>query len=222
MSGAEAALLGVGILCNAMQIITFAKDSIHAKQILESPYSLGKGFGWIKVNLTKKQVDADKQNFAKMFNASNWRLYNTRELTQVAFDLQTALQVTIRNPTDEAGLDEKSICNVQKDAPQLNYKYVVNQLAPEAFKVDKVTLRTSQQYINYSHIIARTLTKAIRIFFVWKAVSTLSPVTEALSMNAYIKFRKELDGEDDTTLPPCWRSFLWLIDGAVDWNAFWD
>jgi hypothetical protein len=29
MSGAEAALLGVGILCNAMQIITFAKDSIH-------------------------------------------------------------------------------------------------------------------------------------------------------------------------------------------------
>ncbi|KAM0251864.1 hypothetical protein ACHAP5_001528 [Fusarium lateritium] len=29
MSGAEAALLGVGILCNAMQIITFSKDSIH-------------------------------------------------------------------------------------------------------------------------------------------------------------------------------------------------
>ncbi|CCT68031.1 related to small s protein [Fusarium fujikuroi IMI 58289] len=29
MSGAEAALLGVGILCNAMQIITFAKDVIH-------------------------------------------------------------------------------------------------------------------------------------------------------------------------------------------------
>ncbi|KAG9503408.1 hypothetical protein J7337_006253 [Fusarium musae] len=29
MSGAEAALLGVGILCNAMQILTFAKDSIH-------------------------------------------------------------------------------------------------------------------------------------------------------------------------------------------------
>jgi hypothetical protein len=29
MSGAEAALLGVGILCNAMQVITFAKDSIH-------------------------------------------------------------------------------------------------------------------------------------------------------------------------------------------------
>ncbi|CAJ0544350.1 Ff.00g035720.m01.CDS01 [Fusarium sp. VM40] len=29
MSGAEAALLGVGILCNAMQIITFAKDSLH-------------------------------------------------------------------------------------------------------------------------------------------------------------------------------------------------
>ncbi|KAH7480601.1 hypothetical protein H9L39_08214 [Fusarium oxysporum f. sp. albedinis] len=70
MSGAEAALLGVGILCNAMQIITFAKDSIHAKQIFESPYSLGKGFGWIKVDLTKKQVDADKQNFAKMVNVS--------------------------------------------------------------------------------------------------------------------------------------------------------
>ncbi|KAL9567378.1 hypothetical protein ACKAV7_008453 [Fusarium commune] len=29
MSGAEAALLGVSILCNAMQILTFAKDSIH-------------------------------------------------------------------------------------------------------------------------------------------------------------------------------------------------
>ncbi|WZH48512.1 hypothetical protein QYS62_009690 [Fusarium acuminatum] len=29
MSGAEAALLGVGILCNAMQIITFAKDFLH-------------------------------------------------------------------------------------------------------------------------------------------------------------------------------------------------
>ena len=29
MSGAEAALIGVGILCNAMQILTFAKDSIH-------------------------------------------------------------------------------------------------------------------------------------------------------------------------------------------------
>ncbi|KAI1017303.1 hypothetical protein LB503_013387 [Fusarium chuoi] len=29
MSGAEAALLGVGILCNTMQILTFAKDSIH-------------------------------------------------------------------------------------------------------------------------------------------------------------------------------------------------
>ncbi|KAM5382977.1 hypothetical protein ACJA88_003510 [Fusarium oxysporum] len=29
MPGAEAALLGVGILCNAMQILTFAKDSIH-------------------------------------------------------------------------------------------------------------------------------------------------------------------------------------------------
>ncbi|ENH65016.1 hypothetical protein Focb16_v005417 [Fusarium oxysporum f. sp. cubense] len=29
MSGAEAALLGVDILCNAMQILTFAKDSIH-------------------------------------------------------------------------------------------------------------------------------------------------------------------------------------------------
>ncbi|KAJ4042691.1 hypothetical protein NW763_011509, partial [Fusarium oxysporum] len=124
----------------------------------------------------------------------------------------TTLQVTIRNPTDEAGLDEQSICNVQKDAPQLKYKYVVDQLASEDFKADTVTVRTSQQYINYfhiiAHIIARTTSQVIRTFFVWKTVSTLSPVTEALSTNAYIEFRKELDGEDDTSLPPCWRSSL--------------
>ncbi|SCO78306.1 uncharacterized protein FRV6_02519 [Fusarium oxysporum] len=212
MSGTGAPLLRVGIICNAMPIITFAKDSIHiyrsisfivlyldneykARQILESPYPLGKGCGWINVNLTMKQVDTDKQNFAKIVTA-----------------YKTTLQVTIRNPTDEAGLDEQSICNVQKDAPQLKYKYVVDQLASEDFKADTVTVRTSQQYINYfhiiAHIIARTTSQVIRTFFVWKAVSTLSPVTEALSTNAYIKFRKELDGEDDTSLPPCWRSSL--------------
>ncbi|EXA44073.1 hypothetical protein FOVG_05578 [Fusarium oxysporum f. sp. pisi HDV247] len=212
MSGTGASLLRVGIICNAMPIITFAKDSIHiyrnisfivlyldneykARQILESPYPLGKGCGWINLNLTMKQVDTDKQNFAKIVNA-----------------YKTTLQVTIRNPTDEAGLDEQSICNVQKDAPQLKYKYVVDQLASEDFKADTVTVRTSQQYINYfhiiAHIIARTTSQVIRTFFVWKTVSTLSPVTEALSTNAYIKFRKELDGEDDTSLPPCWRSSL--------------
>jgi hypothetical protein len=41
MSGAEATLLGVGILCNAMQIITFAKDSLHVYRNIRdgrSPY----------------------------------------------------------------------------------------------------------------------------------------------------------------------------------------
>ncbi|KAJ9421423.1 hypothetical protein QL093DRAFT_2081374 [Fusarium oxysporum] len=86
MSGTGAPILRGGILCNAMPIITFAKDSIHiyrntgfivlysdneykARKILESPYPLGKGCGWINVNLTMKQVDTDKQNFAKIVNA---------------------------------------------------------------------------------------------------------------------------------------------------------
>ncbi|KAJ4042660.1 hypothetical protein NW763_011478 [Fusarium oxysporum] len=60
MSGAEAALLGVGILCNAMQILTFAKDSIHVYRNIRDGRAPDPELDWPLSQAQQQIVDVGK------------------------------------------------------------------------------------------------------------------------------------------------------------------
>jgi endothelin-converting enzyme len=306
----------------------------HARQILEGPYPSGSEAGWIAVDLTEDQIDADQENFAKIKSAyqacmnytalekegleplttfvktvvdtfpaaagpdkaanqshdystamgntialfESLGIESTQRITQVqkpynpdeiqlsivppsipdipaddeaileylelAATLVSAVHpanITIKQASslmesmllwqetvDQARLvatEEEavasdtsiSLAEIQKDAPQLNYEYVVSHLAPKGYKAEKVIISPIGFFKNVSRIISETPSEVIQTFFVWRAISALSPYIESEPTNAYNNFNAKLYGEDPESPLPRWQSCLGFIDNGVSW-----
>ncbi|RSM04172.1 hypothetical protein CEP52_006976 [Fusarium oligoseptatum] len=108
--------------------------------------------------------------------------------------------------------------DIQKLAPQLNYEYVVKQLAPKGYKADKVAFSTQGYYKNLSDIISETPAEVIQTFFVWKAITALSPYVETELTNAWNAFfQEQILGKDPESPPPRWQRCVDFLDSGVEW-----
>jgi endothelin-converting enzyme len=319
---------------NSIEVLTALalENKDRARQILEGPYPSGPEPGWITVNLSGKQVEADKENFAKLVktyqSCMNYTALEAQgleplvELVKTVVDLfpasaerkntshgshdysaamgktitlfeslgiaTTQRFVQMQNPVspeeiqlaiippsmsdiptnneaiakyielaatlisrvhpanitvkqaarlmesmlewratihealvvasrEETTVSDVLLAKIQKDAPQLNYDYVVGQLAPDGFKAETVRISPPQFYHNYSQIISHTPADVIQTFFVWKAISSLSPYIESQPTNAYNNFLTKLNGMDIESPTPRWQSCLELINDGVSW-----
>ena len=110
-----------------------------------------------------------------------------------------------------------SLAEIQKSAPQLNYEYVVSQLAPEGYAAERVALPYASYYKNLSDTISATPAEVLQTFFVWKTLSALSPYIESEATNAYIDFRNEQAGRDLESPSPRWETCVAFLDEGVEW-----
>ncbi|KAI5461589.1 hypothetical protein BGZ63DRAFT_404435 [Mariannaea sp. PMI_226] len=146
----------------------------------------------------------EKEAYSRMESVLEWQL----KVAQV-------LQTTSEAESDSGGY--LSLDMIQKAAPQLNYEYVVRQLAPKDYKADKVETTSLQFFANYSQIITETPPEVIQTFFIWKAISALSPYVESQLPEAYNTFQTKLNGEDPKSLQPRWQKCLEMVNEGVSW-----
>ncbi|KAF7542383.1 hypothetical protein G7Z17_g11618 [Cylindrodendrum hubeiense] len=120
----------------------------------------------------------------------------------------------------EAASPKASLAEIQKLAPQLNYKYVVGQLANEGYVAKKVTFAGSSYYKSLSQIISKTPSEVIQTFFIWQAITSLSPYIESEEMEAYTNFIQRQIGQDTESPMPRWKrcvTYLSDDDFGLTW-----
>ncbi|KAL9561383.1 hypothetical protein ACKAV7_014738 [Fusarium commune] len=127
-----------------------------------------------------------------------------------------ALRVATAKPAT-ASATAISLAEIQREAPQFNYEYVVNQLVPEGYKAKQVIISPVKFFKNFSQIVSETPSEVIQTFFVWKAISSLSPYIESELTNAYNNFRARLGGKDPESPEPRWQSCLSFVNDGVSW-----
>ncbi|KAH8669436.1 hypothetical protein BGZ61DRAFT_364096 [Ilyonectria robusta] len=118
----------------------------------------------------------------------------------------------------ESGQVTVSLAEIQAAAPQLNYQFVINQLAPEGYSADRVVVTAPTYFQNLSQIISQTPPQVLETFFIWKAIYSLSPYIESEPTNAYNNFQAKLSG-DPEDLTPRWKKCIVLLDEGVSWIA---
>ncbi|UPL03846.1 hypothetical protein LCI18_014780 [Fusarium solani-melongenae] len=107
--------------------------------------------------------------------------------------------------------------DIQKLAPQLNYEYVVKELAPKGYRADKVAFSTQGYYKELSDVISETPAEVIQTFFVWKAITALSPYVETELTNAWNAFFQKQLGKDPESPAPRWQRCVDFLDSGVEW-----
>ncbi|KAF7550319.1 hypothetical protein G7Z17_g5809 [Cylindrodendrum hubeiense] len=140
---------------------------------------------------------------------------------QAAKLMQSALlwEASVAEVLEAAGSSGQvtvSLTEIHLAAPQLNYTYVVEQLAPEGYLADRVVVTAPTYFTNLSQIITSTPSEVLQTFFVWKAISALSPYIESAPTNAYNSFRARLSG-DPEDFTPRWKNCVTLIDQGLSW-----
>ncbi|KAK2924312.1 Metallopeptidase, catalytic domain superfamily, partial [Fusarium oxysporum f. sp. vasinfectum] len=134
------------------------------------------------------------------------------------------------NATEEAGQDQDteetaetdmyvSISDIQEVAPQLNFKYVVDQLAPEGFNDSKIVFTSAELYRNISQKFSQTPPEVIQTFFLWKAIAAVSTYVDSPQTEAYNTWKFKQQGSDPGSPQPRWQRCAILLDNGVDWIA---
>ncbi|KAH8664884.1 hypothetical protein BGZ61DRAFT_538959 [Ilyonectria robusta] len=120
----------------------------------------------------------------------------------------------------EAPPATKSLAEIQKLAPQLNYAYVVEQLAPKGYLAEEVTFQFSNYYKTLSELISQTPSEVLQAFFVWRSISSLSPYIESKPTNAYNDFILRQGGGDLKNRAPRWKTCVQSVaakDAGMTW-----
>ncbi|KAH7471467.1 hypothetical protein FOMA001_g13368 [Fusarium oxysporum f. sp. matthiolae] len=104
----------------------------------------------------------------------------------------------------------------QKLAPQLNYEYVVKQLAPEGW-TDALLVQNPSYFKNVSEIVSDTPAETLQAYFVWKIIISLSPYVESDLTNAYNDLYLKVSNKDAENPTPRWKRCVNFIDYGVDW-----
>ncbi|EXM16266.1 hypothetical protein FOTG_15371 [Fusarium oxysporum f. sp. vasinfectum 25433] len=161
----------------------------------------------------------------------------TRGEAQTLMESVVALQLSLQpvaapetNATEEAGQDQDteetaetdmyvSISDIQEVAPQLNFKYVVDQLAPEGFNDSKIVFTSAELYRNISQKFSQTPPEVIQTFFLWKAIAAVSTYVDSPQTEAYNTWKFKQQGSDPGSPQPRWQRCAILLDNGVDWIA---
>ncbi|KAF4502158.1 endothelin-converting enzyme 1 [Fusarium agapanthi] len=159
----------------------------------------------------------------------------TRGEAQTLMESVVALQLSLQpvaapatNATEEAGQEQDteetpdvipyvSINDIQKLAPQLNFKYVVDQLAPEGFNDSKIIFESATLYYNISQKFSQTPPQVIQAYFLWKAIAAVSIYVDSPQTEAYNTWKTKQQGRDPGSPSPRWQRCAILLDNGVDW-----
>ncbi|KAM0081577.1 hypothetical protein ACKRZS_006279 [Fusarium odoratissimum] len=113
--------------------------------------------------------------------------------------------------------DIVSIAAAQKQFPELNYEYVIEQLAPKNWKSD-IQFIAPAYFNNASQIISETPTTILQAYFIWKAITSISVYIEADLTNAYNNLATKIRGRDSESPAPRWKRCINLMNYGVAWT----
>ncbi|KAF5695215.1 endothelin-converting enzyme 1 [Fusarium denticulatum] len=156
----------------------------------------------------------------------------TRGQAQTLMTSVAALQLSIQSAAapKKAGRKRKtkkapaaasyvSINDIQKLAPQLNFKYVVDQLAPEGYDDSKIMFGSAELYYKISQMFSLTPPEVIRTYFLWKAIAAVSSYVDSPQTAAYNTWRRKQQGRDARSPSPRWQVCAAFLDRGVSWIA---
>ncbi|PNP84965.1 hypothetical protein FNYG_01662 [Fusarium nygamai] len=110
-----------------------------------------------------------------------------------------------------------SIAEAQKQFPELNYEYVIEQLAPKNWK-GEVQFIAPAYFTNASQIISETPTTTLQAYFVWKAITSISIYVEDDLTNAYNDLVNKIKDRDPESPVPRWKRCINLMNYGVTWT----
>ncbi|KAF4457921.1 hypothetical protein F53441_274 [Fusarium austroafricanum] len=110
-----------------------------------------------------------------------------------------------------------SITEIQKLAPQLNFKYVVGQLAPKEFDDSKISFPEGEFYKNVSQKVSETPPDVIQSYFLWRAIAALSTYIESPEIGPYKVWQMKSQGKDSGSPIPRWRRCTSIMDEGAVW-----
>ncbi|KLP17112.1 endothelin-converting enzyme 1 [Fusarium fujikuroi] len=113
--------------------------------------------------------------------------------------------------------DLVSIAEAQKQFPELNYEYVIEELAPKNWKGD-IQFIAPAYFNNASQIISETPSTILQAYFVWKAISSISIYIEADLTNAYNDLVTKIRKRDPESPLPRWKRCINLMNYGVAWT----
>ncbi|CAJ0554865.1 Ff.00g133780.m01.CDS01 [Fusarium sp. VM40] len=110
-----------------------------------------------------------------------------------------------------------SIAETDEQIPELNYKYVIEKLAPKNWTGD-ITIIGPVYFNNASQIVSETPTTTLQAYFMWKAIVSISVYIEADLTNAYNSLATRIKGRDPESPEPRWKRCINLINYGVAWT----
>ncbi|KAJ4113874.1 hypothetical protein NW768_011404 [Fusarium equiseti] len=154
-------------------------------------------------------------------------LTKTKSLTLMASVIDFQTEITFNTTDDTPPEDESnelgevylSLAELQKLAPQLNYEYVINQLAPAGTDTSLIATQTLKYWQRLSTTISKTPSEVLQAFFVWRAISALSSYVDSPQTDAWRKFQTKQAGVDPGSVSPRWQKCVKLLDTGVSWSA---
>ncbi|KAK2678693.1 Peptidase M13, domain 2 [Fusarium oxysporum f. sp. vasinfectum] len=108
---------------------------------------------------------------------------------------------------------ELPIAVSQKLAPQLNYEYVVKQLAPEGW-TDALLAQNPSYFQECIRDSLQYTSRNLQAYFVWKIIISLSPYVESDLTNAYNDLYLKINNKDAENPTPRWKRY----NGWPNWS----
>ncbi|RBR13312.1 uncharacterized protein FIESC28_08278 [Fusarium coffeatum] len=112
-----------------------------------------------------------------------------------------------------------SLSELQKLAPQLNFKYVIEQLAPKSIDTPMVYMESVAIWPRISKTISKTSPEVLQAFFVWRSITALSDYVESPETEAWYRFQLKQMNTDHASPAPRWSKCVTFLDSGVKWAA---
>jgi len=213
-------------------LVFFESLGIETTQrILQTQYLYGPNKIILKFDYPKgfggpSDVDALRQASKLLAAVHPANLTWAKSLTLMASVIDFQTEITFNKISDtplgeEPGdfdLVSISLTELQKLAPQLNYEYVVNQLAPAGTDTSIIATKTLKYWQRISQIISKTPPEVLQAFFVWRSIAALSSYVESPQMDAWRKFQVKQEGIDTGNVEPRWQKCVKLLDSGAAWT----
>jgi endothelin-converting enzyme len=88
-----------------------------------------------------------------------------------------------------------SLTDADKLTPQIHLSKVINSLAPQDFRTDRIIVMSPQYMKDLANILSNTSKDVLRTYFWWKAIQAFSSVVESDAIKPYTRFANELQGK---------------------------
>ncbi|KAF4948867.1 hypothetical protein FSARC_13627 [Fusarium sarcochroum] len=170
-------------------------------------------------------TDEDAKEYIKIASQLIAAVYPSKISSTAAVQLVTSIikleaQLVAASAWAEQNGPSSAIVSVaggQKQIPQLNYEYVVEQLAPKNWTGD-IEVLVPAYFNNASEIISSTPATTLQAYFIWKAITSLSVYIETDLTNAYNDLATKIKDLDPESPAPRWKRCISLINDGVQWT----